>query len=102
TDRVRDNEARIRAQERSLRRLEALLDRAQDLQDIIRLESELGRRQADLDALKATRAWLADQTSMSTITVHAHRTAAQARQDEDDERGFLSGLAAGWHSLTAT
>lgn len=102
TDQVRDNEARIRAQERSLRRLEALLDRAQDLGDVIRLESELGRRQADLDALKATQAWLADQTSMSTVNVHAHRTEDDGPAEKERERGFLGGLAAGWDSLAAT
>lgn len=98
TTRVIDNQARLRAQERSLRRVELLLDRAQDLSDIVAIESELTRRQAELDSLKQQQAWLSDQTSMSTITVHLdhERDAATSR---DDDSGFLAGLRAGWDSL---
>ncbi|WP_114424280.1 DUF4349 domain-containing protein [Nocardioides houyundeii] len=100
TTQVIDNEARIRAQERSLRRIEVLLDRADRIADIVSIESELTRRQSDLDSLKQQRAWLADQTSMSTITVHVERTAAGATP-ETEESGFLSGLASGWDGLSA-
>ena len=71
---VIDTEVRIRAQERSLRRIEILLDRAQSVRDIVSVESELTRRQAELDSLKSQQSYLADQTSMSTITVHIEQT----------------------------
>ncbi|WP_104107864.1 DUF4349 domain-containing protein [Nocardioides sp. 616] len=99
TTQVIDNEVRIRAQERSLRRIEVLLDRADRIADIVSIESELTRRQSDLDSLKQQRVWLADQTSMSTITVHVERTAAGATP-ETEESGFLSGLASGWDGLS--
>lgn len=105
TDQVRDVAARVRAQEQSLRRLEALMARAKNLDEIIRLEAELGRRQADLDALKARQATLADRTAMSTITVHLSRTEegpVEDEADEDEARGFLAGLSAGWSGLAAT
>ena len=82
TTQVIDNEVRIRAQERSLRRVEALLDRATRIADVVAIESELTRRQADLDSLKQQQAWLADQTSMSTITVHVERLATKAREED--------------------
>ena len=100
TTRVIDNRARIRAQEGSLRRIEALLAEADDLRQVIAIESELTRRQAELDSLKKQRAWLADQTSLSTVTVHLERPDAQA-EDDEEAGGFLGGLEQGWNSLLA-
>ncbi len=98
TTQVIDTEVRVRAQEASLRRIESLLGEAQNLRDIVAIEAQLTRRQADLDSLKQQQAWLADQTSMSTINVQLRRT-DQAAAPEEEERGFLAGLAAGWHGL---
>ncbi|MEZ5095730.1 MAG: DUF4349 domain-containing protein [Nocardioides sp.] len=98
TTQVIDTQVRIRAQEQSLRRIELLLDRAQSIKDIVSIEAELTRRQADLDSLKQQQAWLADQTSLSTVTVHLQRSATDQPVDEDTS-GFLAGLRAGWHAL---
>ncbi len=98
TTRVIDNEARIRAAERSVRTIEDLLSRARDLGDIIAIETDLARRQADLDSLKSQQAWLADQTSLSTINVYLSRTELAA--EEETRLGFLAGLARGWDALT--
>ena len=65
--------------------------------DIIAIESDLARRQADLDSLKSQQAWLEDQTSLSTINVHLARPQVQA--PEDEARGFLAGLEDGWDAL---
>ena len=69
TTQVLDNDARVRAAERAIRQIEVLLGRADALRDIIAIESDLARRQADLDSLKSQQAWLEDQTSLSTINV---------------------------------
>lgn len=99
---VIDTEVRIRAQERSLRRIEALLARAQSIRDIVSIESELTRRQAELDSLKSQQAYLADQTSMSTITVHLEQKGeATPKPEDDDATGFLSGFEGGWTALVA-
>ena len=97
TTQVIDNNARVRAAERSIRQIERLLSRARDLGDIIAIESDLARRQADLDSLKSQQAWLEDQTSLSTINVYLSRSGSAPRADED--RGFLAGLAGGWQAL---
>ncbi len=76
TTQVIDNDARIRAAERSIRQIENLLSRAEKLGDIIAIESDLARRQADLDSLKSQQAWLSDQTSLSTINLYLSRPAA--------------------------
>lgn len=98
TTKVIDNDVRVRAAERSLRQIELLLGRATKLGDIIAIESDLARRQADLDSLKSQQAFLSDQTSLSTITVHLGRTDHQAVPAKD-ARGFLAGLSGGWHAL---
>jgi hypothetical protein len=98
TTQVIDTEVRVRAQEASLRRIESLLGEAENLRDLVAIEAQLTRRQADLDSLKQQQAWLADQTSMSTIKVQLRRT-DQAAAPEEEQRGFLAGLAAGWHGL---
>jgi hypothetical protein len=98
TTQVIDNEARVRAAERSIRQIEALLGRAAKLSDIIAIEADLARRQADLDSLKSQQSWLQDQTSLSTIAVHLSRIGTE-RPDKDDEKGFVAGLASGWTAL---
>jgi len=100
TTRVIDNDARVRAAERSIRQIELLLGRAEKLSDIIAIESDLARRQADLDSLKSQQAWLEDQTSLSTITVHLNQPATAAHKH--DARGFLAGLEGGWTALKGT
>jgi uncharacterized protein DUF4349 len=99
TTQVIDTEVRIRAQERSLRRIELLLARAQSIRDIVNIESELTRRQAELDSLKSQQAFLEDQTTMSTITVHIEQKKGEREKPGTDESGFLAGLDGGWRAL---
>lgn len=98
TTQVIDVDARIRAQRRSLDRVEVLLDRADSIRDIVAIEAQLTRRQADLDSLVKRQASLRDQTSMSTVTVSIDRTAPKKEKD-DDRAGFLAGLSDGWRAL---
>ncbi len=98
TTQVIDNAARVRAAERSIRQIERLLNRAKQLGDIIAIESDLARRQADLDSLKSQQAWLNDQTSLSTINVYLSRPPEPAKHEPKSE-GFLAGLGQGWSAL---
>jgi len=101
TTQVIDNKVRIRAQRRSLRRVEVLLDRALSIRDIVSIEAQLTRRQANLDSLEQQQAYLQDQTTLSTITVNIQRTPDEPdkKEKKDDDAGFLSGLDAGWTAL---
>lgn len=101
TTEVIDTEVRIRAQTESLKRVELLLARAQSIRDIVSIEAQLTRRQAELDSLKARQAYLADQTSISTITVFLEKTPLHAKKKaEEDDSGFLAGLGSGWDGMT--
>ncbi len=98
TTKVIDNQARVRAAERSIASIENLLSRATKLSDIIAIESDLARRQADLDSLKQQEAWLSDQTSLSTITLNLSRPMPSVAK-KTEARGFLAGLDGGWSAL---
>lgn len=103
TAKVIDTRTRLAAQRRSIARITVLFDRAESIRDIMRIESELSRRQADLESLERQAAFLRSQTSMSTITVSIDQIPpAKAVTEEDtDEAGFLAGLSAGWDALAA-
>ncbi len=97
TTQVIDIEARIRSQRASLARIEALLAEARDLNQVIAIETQLSRRQADLDSLEQQQKYLADQTSLSTITVYL--AVPDDDVTKDDDGGFWSGLTSGWKAL---
>ena len=99
TTQVIDTRVRIRVQRASIARIQALLDRAQDIRAVIDIEEQLSRRQATLNSLLRQQAYLADQTSLSTITVHLERTDADRPSDEEEATGFFAGLHAGWDAL---
>lgn len=100
TTQVIDTDVRVRAQEGSLRRVEQLLARARTLRDIIWIESQLTKRQAELDSLKSQQAWLSDQTSDSTITIDIERKHVDEVEKKDaDDTGFLAGLKGGMKAL---
>ena len=98
TTQVRDLEARIKAMQISIARLQALLQQSAKLSDIIEAEQVLTDRQSQLEQLQSQRAQLADQVSMSTVTVNLYTD--EAVPDEPPS-GFLSGLEAGWKALIA-
>ena len=96
-----DIDVRVEAQRRSIDRIQVLFDNAETIKDIVSVEGELSRRQADLASLEAQQRYLADQTSMSTITVTIEQPPEHAKPEpeKDDDTGFLAGLAGGWHAM---
>ena len=102
TTRLIDTTTRLRAERRSIARIEVLFGRADSIRTVIAIESELARRQADLQSLERQAAYLRGQTAMSTLTVTIDRTTSHAAQQRHGHHGFLGGLSAGWHSLTGT
>ncbi|MGH8777355.1 MAG: DUF4349 domain-containing protein [Jiangellaceae bacterium] len=97
TDEIVDVDARIASQRRSIDRIRVLLDQASDLDDVVRIESELARREADRDSLLQRQEQLAGLTSLATVTVTFVST-DEAPADESD-LGFLSGLRGGWDAF---
>jgi len=101
TTQVLDLDARVEAQRRSIDRIQVLFDHATSIKDVVSIESQLSQRQADLESLEAQQRYLADQTSMSTITLSVERTSKSkppAKPDRD-EAGFIAGLSGGWDAM---
>ncbi|MCW2753246.1 MAG: hypothetical protein JWQ32_657 [Marmoricola sp.] len=98
TTQVIDNNARVRSQQLSLDRIQALLAQAQNLNQIIAIESQLSQRQADLDSLEQQQKYLADQTSLATIDLYL-TVPGKAPVVLHAHKSFWSGLTSGWNAL---
>jgi hypothetical protein len=96
TEEVVDIEARIASQRRSIDRIRALLDQAADIDDVVRVESELASREANLDSLLRRQEELTKLTALATVTV---TFLAPGSEVEDANVGFVSGLRGGWNAL---
>ena len=101
TTKVADVNARVDSAQRSIDQLRLLFSRANTLGDIIRLESELSQRQADLESLQAQQRSLGRQTALSTIQVSITRPdeAPASAVDDGDQAGFVDGIKSGWSGL---
>jgi hypothetical protein len=98
TAQVADVDARVESARASLNRVRLLMGRATSLGDVVTLEAELGKRQADLESLEAQQRALADQTALATVSVTLTSQSAPVVAEADT--GFLAGLRAGWSAFT--
>ncbi|MFC7492848.1 MULTISPECIES: DUF4349 domain-containing protein [unclassified Nocardioides] len=102
TTKVIDVQTRMKVQERSIARISVLFQQARSIRDIMAIEAELSRRQAELETLQQQAAYLENQTSLSTIVVSIDKIPAKDGGPKgDDDTGFLAGLSAGWGALSA-
>jgi Domain of unknown function (DUF4349) len=99
TGQVADVDARVDAQRASVRRIQALLARAETIGEVVTIEGQLAQRQSDLEALEAQQKALADQTSLATLRVSVVGPAAVVAEEEDTT-GFVAGLKRGWAAFT--
>jgi hypothetical protein len=99
TEEALDLDARISSQRARVDSGRRLLAQAKTLSDLVMLEGELAKREADLASLEAKKRRMDDLTALSTITVTLLAPQAAAPVEEDDEIGFLTGLKAGWTGL---
>ncbi|MFB6843097.1 DUF4349 domain-containing protein [Streptomyces sp. NPDC056361] len=99
TDQVVDVESRIATQRASVARVRALMQRAERLADVVTLEGELSRRQADLESLLAQQASLKDRTTLATITLELMEKAKPQAEPEEGRPGFGDALSGGWNAL---
>ncbi|MBC9823572.1 DUF4349 domain-containing protein [Terrabacter sp. MAHUQ-38] len=96
TDTYVDTKARIQPMRDGIDRLRALLAKTTELQQIITLESELTRRQAELDSLTQRLAQLDKLTTMSDVTVSLWTDATTPVEDDNGPGG---GLRTAWESF---
>lgn len=99
TDQFVDTTSRVKSQKASVDRVRTLLGRATNIGDVVRLESELSQREANLDALEARLAALDDSTTFATLAVTLERPDAAVVQTTSNDGGFVGGLRDGWQAL---
>ncbi|MBC7289860.1 MAG: DUF4349 domain-containing protein [Actinotalea sp.] len=96
TGQVTDLDARVRALQTSVGRLEALLEQATTTQAVIEAEQTLTERQEQLEQLLSQRALLADRVEMATFRLELWTVDAAPAPAAT---GFWGGLSTGWASL---
>ena len=78
TEQVVDLDSRVATQQASVTRVRALLAQATSIGDIVAVESELARREADLDSLQRRLATLKDRVALSILTIELRTSVAPA------------------------
>lgn len=99
TEQVVDVQSRLKTQQASVDRIRALLAEAKSLGEIVSVEGELNRREADLESLQAQMRSLTDLTALSTITVTLLGPDAAVPVKPEKSTGFTGGLKSGWHAF---
>ncbi|GAA3876666.1 DUF4349 domain-containing protein [Streptomyces lacrimifluminis] len=100
TEQVVDVESRISTQRASVNRIRELMEQATKLSDVVTLEGELSRRQADLESLLARQTSLKDRTTLATINLSLTENPVR-ESDENDDPGILDALAGGWNAFVS-
>ncbi|MFF4340172.1 DUF4349 domain-containing protein [Kitasatospora sp. NPDC001540] len=106
TQQIADVDSRLKSMRASVDRVRALMADAKSLSEVVSLESELTRRESDLESLQRRQQELSARTSLSTVTLEL-MTPYQPVHDEPEEKGtgFWAsvghGLSNGWHALVA-
>ncbi|MET9270790.1 DUF4349 domain-containing protein [Kribbella sp. NPDC003557] len=102
TEQVVDVASRIESQRASLDRTRALMTKANTIGEIVSVESELTRRESDLESLLAKQKNLALQTDLATLTLTlSEKGKPPVRTVEEPDKGFVAGLKGGWNAFTA-
>ena len=94
-----DLDARIKALEISIDRLEKILAQADSSAEVVDAENALTQRQEQLESLQAQRKALTDQVALSTLNVELNQKGSASSVSPG---GFQGGLVKGWNALVDT
>jgi hypothetical protein len=101
TEQLVDLEVRIANARQSVANVRAFMDQATNLNELVALESELTRRQTELEQLEAQQRNMGERVALATITIEVVPTAAVpepiAEPDETDSVGEAFGQ--GWDAF---
>lgn len=99
TAQAKDLDARIDALQLSIDRLESIMGGAGSSKEVIQAEEALTQRQEQLESLQAQRKSIADQVSLSTLSITLSQ---QPTASSVEPGGFTGGLRDGWNGLVST
>lgn len=97
TAEVVDVEGRLKTAQASADRLRSLLGEAKTAPEVVAVESELAKREADIESLQGRLRVLNDQVALATVSVRF--TERDDLRVNNELPGFLGGLRAGWIAL---
>ena len=93
-----DTESRLKTMRSSVERVRALMAQAKDIGQVVALESEMSRRQGDLESLESQLTALKTSVERSTLAVSLSTPGNEPATDNS----FLAGLRSGWDAFTAS
>jgi hypothetical protein len=93
-----DTQSRLKTMTASVARVQALMAKANDLGQVVQLEGELSRREADLESLQSQMDALKTGVERSTLAV----SLSTPGNDPVSASGFTAGLRSGWDAFTAS
>ena len=93
-----DTESRLKTMRSSVERVRTLMAQAKDIGQVVALESEMSRRQADLESLQSQLDALKTSVERSTLAV----SLSTPGNEPESENGFLAGLRSGWDAFAAS
>jgi hypothetical protein len=104
TEQLVDVDSRIATQRTSVNRVRDLLAKAQSISDIVQIETEVTRREADLESLEKRRESLNGQVALSTVTLKVTKgmPAPPPPPATEDHSGFVAGVIGGWNAFLST
>jgi hypothetical protein len=98
TSRYVDAQSRLKTMSASVERVRALMSQAKDLGQVVALEREMSRREADLESLESQLDALKNSVERSRLTV----SLSTAGNEPVTDNAFLAGLRSGWDAFTAS
>jgi hypothetical protein len=99
TGQVADVTSRVASAQDAIAQLRALLKRAGTVSGLLSVQEEINAQEASLEALQSQQRALARETSYATVTMYLLSQRHHAVAHHGKHRGFVAGLAAGWHGL---
>jgi hypothetical protein len=104
TQQVADVTSLVSSAQAAITQLQALLQRAGTVSDLLTVQDQINAQESSLEALQAQQLALSRETSYATVSVtllsRSHRV-ARVRRVARRRHGFVGGLAAGWRALRA-
>jgi hypothetical protein len=97
-----DTESRLKTMRASVERVRTLMAQAKDIGQVVALESEMSRREADLESLGSQLEALRASVERSTLTVSLSTPANETAEETVTDNAFLVGLRSGWDAFTTS
>jgi hypothetical protein len=103
TEEVADVSSLVSSAQAAITQLQALLQRAGSISDLLTVQQQISTQESALEALQAQQRALSRETSYATVSVTLLSPPSRPAKKKIKTRqhGFVAGFASGWHGLRA-